>query len=348
VERYEDGHPKREGNDLKYKTGKDEFLFVKREPIDKVKAKDNLIQAIVDPLIKDLVTQQKIKTEIKDYRGNVIRHVRVKANAGKEVKERVNYISQYDYKNKFYSEAGSLPYAILLQRNNIEKIMIPIASFELAKAYKKNGSFVIDKYLKKYDIENNTKYTDYPDKKLLRVGQKVLVLKEDTEYEKRKGIDFQTKRLYVITQFSDGSIWLKYHLDAQSKDEIKGNINVLKDMLLRKYEIREGINEVVEDSDIQDNKMRKEDYENRRYRFDTIGNSFRLKTLSEKIGLEKTKEIKNELDRFKAIPGSIEIEGNTPLLKMASKNWNFIFEGEDFEISLLGKIKWIERVKTKN
>jgi len=37
------------------------------------------------------------------------------------------------------------------------------------------------------------------------------------------------------------------------------------------------------------------------------------------------------------------MEGNTPLLKMASKNWNFIFEGEDFEISLLGEIKWIEK-----
>lgn len=343
VERYDDGQPKREGSDWKYKTGKDEFLFVKREPIDKIKAKGNLIEAIIDPVIRELVRQQKNKPEIQDYQGKVIRHVRVKTSAGKEVKERVNYTSKHDYKNKFYSEAGSLPYAILLQKNNNERVMIPVASFELAKAYKKSRSFVIDEYLKKYDEENKTQYADYPDKKLLKVGQKLLVLKEDTEYEKRDDIDFQTKRLYVITQFSDGSIWLKYHVEARSKDEIKNNISLLKDILLRKYEIKENIDEVVEDSTIQDSKKRKEDYENRRYRFDTIGNSFRLKALSEKIGLEKTNEIKNELDKFKAISGSIEIEEGTPLLKMASKNWNFLYEGEDFEITLLGETIWIEK-----
>ncbi|MCO5234620.1 MAG: hypothetical protein M9933_00010 [Chitinophagaceae bacterium] len=343
VERYDDGQPKRKGGDWEYKTGKDEFVFVKREPIDKVKASDKLIEAIIDPIIKKLVKDQKSKLGIKDYQGKIIRHVRIKTSAGKEVKERVNYTSKYDYKNKFYSESGSLPYAVLLQNNNNERVMIPVASFELAKAYKKHGSFVIDEYLKKYDKENNTKYADYPGKKLLKVGQKVIILKEDAEYDKRKDVDFQTKRLYVITQFSEGSIWLKYHLEAQSKDEIKDNISVLKDELLRKYEIKEGINEVVEDLTIQDNKKRKDDYESRRYRFDTISNSFRLKLLSEKIGLEKAKDIKNELDKFKAISSSIEIEGKTPLLKMASKNWNFLYEGEDFKVSLLGEIEWIER-----
>lgn len=345
VERHDDGQPKREANDWKYKTGKDEFAFVKRESIDKIKASDKLIEAIVDPIIKKLVQEQKAKSEIRDYQGNTIRHVRVKTNTGKEVKERVNYVSKHDYKNKFYSEAGSLPYAVLLQKTNngkVERAMIPVASFELAKSYKKHGSFVIDEYLKKYDSENQTQYATYTDKKLLKVGQKVLVLKEDAEYEKRNEIDFQTKRLYVITQFSEGSIWLKYHIEAQSKDEIKSNISVLKDSLLRKYELEQGIPEIVENSTIQDNKKRKEDYENRRFRFDTIGSSFRLKTLSNKIGIEKTKEIKNELDKFKAISGTIEFEGKTPLLKMASKNWNFLYEGEDFEVSLLGEIKWID------
>lgn len=366
VERDVNGQPKRERNDWKYKIGKDEFIFVKREPIDKIKGSDKLIEAIIDPVIKKLVKEQKNKSEIKDYQDKIIRHVRVKTSAGKEVKERVNYISKYDYKNKFYSEAGSLPYAVLLEKSNkmerlsaidrkdfemtnkvpnekVERGMIPVASFELAKAYKKYGSFVIDEYLKKYDEENNTKYVEYPDKKLLKVGQKVLVLRDDADYDKRNDIDFQTKRLYVITQFSEGSIWLKYHVEAQSKDEIKDNVSVLKDKLLRNYEIKEGIGEVVEDLTIQDNKKRKEDYENRRYRFDTIGKSFRLQTLSGKIGLEKTKEVKMELDKFKAISGSIEIEGQTPLLKVASKNWNFLYEGEDFEVSLLGDIKWIDK-----
>ncbi len=343
VERYDDGQPKREGSNWKYKTGKDEFVFVKREPVDKIKASDKLIEAIVDPVIKKLVREQKNKSEIKDYRGKTIRHVRIKTSAGQIVKERVNYTSKHEYKNKFYSAAGSLPYAVLLQKTDngtVERTMTPIASFELAKAYKKYGSFVIDEYLKKYDEENNTKHVGYPDKKLLRVGQKVLVLKSDDEYQRRNEIDFQTSRLYIITQFSEGSIWLKYHFEAQSKDEIKDNISVLKDSILQKHEVKEGISEVVEDITIQDSKKRKEDYENRRYRFDTINNSYRLKVLSERIGLERTKEIKKGLDKFKAISASIEIEGKTPLLKMASNNWNFLYEGEDFEISILGILKW--------
>ena len=43
----------------------------------------------------------------------------------------------------------------------------------------------------------------------------------------------------------------------------------------------------------------------------------------------------------KAIPSTIEIEGETPLLKIGKpENWNFLFEGEDFEMSLDGKINW--------
>ncbi|HEY4787402.1 MAG TPA: HNH endonuclease domain-containing protein [Bacteroidales bacterium] len=344
VERYDDEQPKREGNDWKYKTGKDEFAFVKRENIDKVKASDKLIEAIVDPFIKKLIREQKDKPEIRDYQNKTIRHVRIKTSVGKEVKERVNYRSRHEYKNKFYSESGSVPYAILLQKTdnrNVERDMIPVASFELAKAHKKHGSFVIDEYLKKYDEENGSEYSkNYPDKKLLKVGQKVIVLKDDEEFEKRNDIDFQIKRLYIITQFSD-SIWLKYHLEAQSKDDIKDSISNLKDTLLRKYEIPLDIPEITEDKNILDNKKRKEDYEDRKYRFDKINSSFRFKTLCEKIGIEKVKEIKKELDKFKVIPGTIEVEGQTSLLKMSSKYWNFLYEGEDFEVSMLGQIKWL-------
>src|SRR5690606_26029168 len=209
VERYGDGQPKREGSNWEYKTGKDEFLFVVRKPIKDVLSK---IDDIIDPAIRELVRKQKNNSEIKDYQGNIIRHVRVKTSIGKEVKERVNYRSKHDYKNKFYSTSGSLPYAILVQKGT-ERAMLPIASFELAKEYKKYGSFVIDEYLKKYDEENKTSLSSYSDKKLLKVGQKVLVLKEDEEFEKRNDINFQKNRMYVITQFSEGSIWLKYHLE---------------------------------------------------------------------------------------------------------------------------------------
>lgn len=348
VERYDDGQPKRAKTDWEYKTGKDEFIFVKREPIEKVKVSDKLINSIIDPVIKELIRKQKNRSEIQDYQGKLIRHVRIRTNVGKEVKGRLNYRSKLDYKNKFYSEAGSVPYAILLQQENgIERVMIPIASFELAKAYsshkkdKKPEKFNVEELVKKYDGENKTKYSAYPDKKLLKVGQKVIVLKDDKEYEKINEIDFQKNRMYVITQFSEGNIWLKYHLEAQSKDGIKENICLIKDEILKEYEVKLNLPEVKENEELEDNKIRLDDFKNRKYRFDTINNSFRLKRISEIIGIDKTKEIKDKLDEYKAISGNIGVEGETPLLKMSSNNWNFLYEGEDFEVSILGELKWI-------
>lgn len=88
--------------------------------------------------------------------------------------------------------------------------------------------------------------------------------------------------------------------------------------------------------------------ERRRYRFDTISNSYRLQVLSDKTSLGKAKEVKNELDKFKVTSGFIEVEGGTPFLKMASKNWNFLYEGEDFEVSLLGNVNWIDKDQATN
>lgn len=339
VERFSDGQPQRENDDWKYKQGKDEFIFVKRENITKVKESDKLIDSIIDPNIKQLVLEQKKNSEIKDFQGNVIRHVRIKTSTGREVKERLNYRSKYDYKNKFYSEAGSVPYSILAQRihkGTIKRELIPISSFEIAKEYKKYGNFVIENFIS----EKYPEFLQWEKKQLLKTGQKLIVLNEDGDFEKRKNIDFQQKRLFVISQFSEGSIWLNYHLNALSKDEVKKSIAFIKDEKLLEFEKEYNLSDVIEDVNIQDNKKRREDFLNRKFRFDTIGNSYRLSRLVEIIGLENTNEIKRELDKYKAIPSSIEIEGGTPLLKMGKEKWNFLFEKEDFEISLDGKIIW--------
>lgn len=337
VERQEDGRPKKDGVDWKYKKGKDEFLFVKREGIDKIKQSDKLIDSIVDPIIRGLVLNQRECTVVKDYQGNVIRHVRIKTNAGREVKDRVNYLSRHNYKNKFYSAAGSLPYAVLLQRGtkgSVDREMIPIASFEIAEMYRRYRKFDVEAYVKQF----HKKHVGFPDKKLLRKGQRVIVLKGDAEYEKVHEFDFQQRRLYVIIQFSEGNIWLKHHLEARSKEEIKADTKIVKDRILRKHELLADIPEVGEDPTIQDYKRRRDDYENRRYKFGTISTSFRLRRLADKIGVANTKVIKRSLDKVKAISGSIEIEGETPLLKMSKSNWNYLIEGYDFEVSLLGQL----------
>lgn len=340
VERYADNQPQRENNDWKYKQGKDEFIFVKRENISKVKESDKLIESIIDPNIKQLVLDQKKNSEVKDFQGNVIRHVRIKTSAGREVKERLNYQSKYDYKNKFYSEAGSVPYSILAQRIHngaIKRELIPISSFEIAKEYKKYGNFVIDNFIS----EKYPEFLQWDKKQLLKIGQKLIVLNEDGDYEKRQNIDFQQKRLFNINQFSEGNIWLNYHLNALAVEKVKDLIKSKKDEKLLEYEKELNLPNILPDDNILDNKKKKDDFETRKFRFDNI-NNYRFKRLIDTIGLEKTKEIKKELDKYKAIPSTIELEGETPLLKIGKpENWNFLFEGEDFKMSLDGKINWI-------
>ncbi len=347
VERHSDGQPIRESNDWKYKKGKEEFIYTVRKPINDVLSK---IEDIVDPAIRKLVSEQRNNTVIKDYQGNIIRHVRIKTSAGQSVKERVNYRSSHDYKNHYYSAAGSLPYAIFLEKGNssrmkltregdipdekMERMMFPIASFEVAKMNKRVGKFDLDQYIR-------DQYPDFADwnKKLLKVGQKVIVLNSDSEYEKRSAIEFQKNRLYVITKFSDGSIWMKYHLEAQADKDIDKSIKGEKDRLLRQYEIQYGIPEIIQDIFIKDAVTRKDDYEKKKYSFAQL-DSFRFIKLIEKIGEDGVRRIKNELDKFKTQSGSIEIEGKTPLLKMSKENWNFLYEDNDFNVSLLGKISW--------
>lgn len=335
VERDEKGKPIRENGQWKFKQGKEEFSYVERKSIKDVMSR---IDDIVDPEIKKILLSQSNNDIVKDYNGKIIRHVRVKTNAGNKVKDRSTFLSKHDYKNQYYSAAGSIPYAILIQRElngKMVRIKIDVPSFEIAKQIKKRGSFKEKEFLQEaYPEYSNNDF----DVKLLKVGQKVIVMNGMQELEKRYDNDFQIKRMYVITQFSEGNIWLKYHLEAQANNEIDDFNKDEKDNLLRRYERDNSIDEVKEDTTIIDPKLRKKDYENRRYRFDR-NDSYRFVRLQKKIGIEKLNEIKKELAKFKKQSSKIEIEGKTPLLKMSKENWNFLYEGVDFEISLLGEIK---------
>jgi hypothetical protein len=122
---------------------------------------------------------------------------------------------------------------------------------------------------------------------------------------------------------------LKYHLEAQSDDDIDDFIKNEKDKLLRVYELKYNLPEVIEDNSIQNLKERKDKYDRERYSFKSY-DDFRFKRLKDVVGLEVVKEIKKELGKFRTQSSYIEIEGKTPLLKMSKENWNFLYEGVDF------------------
>lgn len=330
VERYPDGQPRREGKDWKYKKGAEEFIYTVRKPIRDILSK---IEDIVDPVIKDLVKKQKNNTEIKDSQGKVMRHVRIKTKAGQKVKERVNYCSNHQYKNHYYASTGSLPYAILLQKSNegkVEREMIPVASFEIAKFYKKAGQFDTEKYVSEFYPDFNSWH-----KKLLKVGQKVIVLKNDDEYQMRSDIDFLTKRLYRITQFAnDGSrLMLQHHLEARSRAEIDEHIKSIKDSIVKQKEIELEIPLIKEDETIVDNTERKKDLKNRFENF-----TKRLAVIAVKSSVENASILKKRIEQYKTEASSIDGEEILPLLKMTKANWNFLYEGIDFNISLLGDL----------
>lgn len=330
------GLAKRTGDNWSFKSGKDEFVFVKRESIDKVKGSSNLISLIVDPVIRELVSRQRANSEIKDYQGNVIRHVRIHTKSGREVKERINYLSYHEHKNKFYSTAGSIPYAVLLQNfnnGNVDREMISLPSFEIAKMYRDDGRYNIPRFVKKYYSQFKGWNMD-----LLKVGQRVFVLNEDLDYEKRNNIEFQKNRLYIISKFGEDSIWLEHHLNALSENEVKNAVDISKDEILCRIEKKYDIPLVVENTTIVNDRDRKDDYEKRKFSFNSIGKDYRLKRLSTVIGVKETRKIKKELDKYKVRSSKIEIEGNTHFLKMSKQNWSFLIEGKDFDMNMDGTI----------
>ncbi|MBZ0203495.1 MAG: hypothetical protein K8I03_10820, partial [Ignavibacteria bacterium] len=264
VERDEAGNPllDKNGNWI-FKKGKEEFFYAEKVSIEEAK---KYIDDIVDEVIKQLVKAQKKNPDVKDHQGNIIRHVRIKTNAGKIVKQRLNYLSKHNYKNNYYSAAGSIPYAAYLQNRdgeNIERVMIPIASADIGKFKNKYGTVDIVKYINLSYPE----YSHYSDKKLLKVGQKVFVLKDNNEHDKKHDKDFQIKRLYNISQFEyqGKKIILNYHLEARQRSEIDKMIKVTKSNVLKPYEEKYGISEIKPDERITNVEERNKDYEKRFY-----------------------------------------------------------------------------------
>ena len=337
---------KRLNNDWTYKEGNDEFSYVVRKPIKDILSK---IDDIVDPCIRELIRKQKNNSEIKDYQGNIIRHVRIRTKAGKEVKERINYRSKHEHKNKIYSEAGSIPYAILLQKGNknkhltkdgnvseatISRKMIPIPSFEIAKTFKEIGTFDSEQYIKNYYLQ----YKDW-DKTLLKVGQKVFVLKNDNEYSQIKDINFQRNRLYIITQFeNDGSkIMLQHHLEAQAKSDIDKKVKSIKDKIIEGVELELGIPLIKEDENIDNLAERKKNYQKRIEDF-----AARLKAIADRSSTGMANIVKNNIEQYKTKSSTITIEGQTPILGLSKNNWNFLIEKQDFNLQFDGTVIFTE------
>ena len=209
VKRDENGKPLRDKNkNLIFNEGNNEFSWVVRKELKDVV---NSSEKIVDPEIKKIVKRDKLNA--RDPQGKQIRRVRIKVKQGKEVKERVNYRSKHEYKNQYYAESGSVPYALLVLEKygkSYRKNLRPIHTFQIAKTINTFNEFNKELYIQKFSPHF---FSENYNTILLKKDQRVLVLLSDEDYFKRKSILFQKNRLYKIKQLEeDGRVKLVHHL----------------------------------------------------------------------------------------------------------------------------------------
>ncbi len=334
VEKDKNGKPLRNHDgSFKFKEGKDAFFYAVRVSVDEAK---KYIDDIIDPVIKDLIIKQKNNSQPLDYNNKPIRHIRIKANAGKVVKHRLNYLSKQEYKNYYYAASKSLPYAVLIERtdnNSTNRILIPISTSEIAKTFKQAGKFNVQEYISIFHPE----YVDYNSKKLLKLGQKIIVLKNDSEFEIiKEERQILIKRFYIINQFEykGDKIILKYHLEARSEKEIDTSIKEKKHNILNAYEKKLEIPEIQPDINIQNISEREKEYAKRLYDFKA-----RLKVIKERdtqMGLT----IEQELNKHVTQASKLNDDNPAPILGLSSRFWNFLIESIDFEINPDGEIIW--------
>ena len=317
----------------------DDEVFGKLFPVEKrqtAKDIDTCIKKakdIVDPPLRErIIKQLKAKKEdLTDFKGRRIRHVRIKTggDTGRPFKARQDYRSRHEYKNYFYASAGEILYALLLQRQNpkgkIERKLIPIPVHEIAQSTVKNR-FDQDRFIEKFGqryfkqnfrfrTKSKPKIEDYT-KKILNKYQKVIVLNNQNERQDKDRIP-TVLRLYKLKQFhKDGRITLQHHVAAGSPKQIQlEQRSKILDRVERKYKLG-SLTKKEKDGKFQKRRL-------------------------ERIPDQVREDIKVEFNKIKLFYTNLEEGEGKPYLGLTQANWNFLYEGVDFEMSITGEITWL-------
>lgn len=192
---------------------------------------DNIIDNALRKYVKEQLKEKKV-TELVDFNGNIIRHIRCRVKSGKGfmnpqnvtiVKEQT-YKSSKNYKSYIYADSGE-NYIFGLYENIYGRDVISVNKFEAAKFISKLN-FVDKSDLFKMKEPVFIKKTEAKLIHIFEIGQKVIFYKSSKNeikdlYETDK-IEI-SKRLYFIKrlhQASVGNIQLQHHLEARTDDEL--------------------------------------------------------------------------------------------------------------------------------
>ncbi|HYM94036.1 MAG TPA: hypothetical protein VET23_07845, partial [Chitinophagaceae bacterium] len=130
-------------------------------------------------------------------------------------------------------------------------------------------------------------------------------------------------------------IILNYHLESRQRGEIDKSIKEIKSSILKPVELQSSIPEIKPDETITNTSDRKKDFENRLYDFDT-----RIMLITQYSSKEQADALKNRIEEYKTESAVCNDINPVPILGLSRNNWNFLLEGEDFEISLSGELNW--------
>lgn len=214
--------------------GREIYKMVVRKSIDNINFKsDIIVDEYLAKFLKNQLSEGVKQYELKDFQGNLIRHLRCEAKAGSGVlnpenvtvvKEQTNK-SIKEYKNYYYTNTGD-NYMFGMYENEFGRKIISINVLE-ATRYSLNRNFDskenIFKTIEPVMIGSGKKIKESRLMHIFQTGQKILFFLEN-KYELKEMSNAEiSSRLYYVKRFHQaerGNIVFQHHLEARSDDEL--------------------------------------------------------------------------------------------------------------------------------
>jgi len=230
------------GNILRDEKGKiilsKEYWVVKRELVDNLKISNGIIKdEVIDKHLKRYIEKQlgegvPIKY-IKDFNGNIIRHIRIRVKAGRgflsdsslfSLKEQT-YKSIYKHKQQYYVKTGdNYAFALYIDNDDYDKANKKVISRNLFEVSRIKSSAEINNVYEffektiKFGRSNAMAHLYH----VFQTGQKVLFYENNREELKELGNELSNRLFYVKTLFNaeDGRIQFQHHLEARNDEQL--------------------------------------------------------------------------------------------------------------------------------
>ena len=215
--------------------------MVIRKSIDKVNfSSDTIIDNKLSAFLKQQLSSGVKQHELRDFQGNVVRHLRCRAKIGSgflnpnnvtTIKEQT-YKSNKEYKNQYYANTGENYMFGLYENENGRKIVsinvLEASRYSLNK--NEDSKDAIFKSVEPVYIGTGKKKKESKLKHIFQIGQKILFFIDNKEELKEITKQEISNRLYTIKRFHQaerGNIVFQHHLEARSEDDLGKELGTL-------------------------------------------------------------------------------------------------------------------------